>query len=554
MPLSRREFVQATGAVGGMALLAPLFGCAPPLRADDRTNSPRASRIDHVLVLMQENRSFDHYFGWRTASNRQVYADHHGRHFETYRLAGDYRGCGYRDPDHSWEGGRRQLTEGFATGSHDRFALGYYGEDDVPFYAALAREFTLCDHYFSSVLGPTYPNRAYMHSAQCGGLRDNRLPTDVGHRDGFPWPTIWDRLQERGISWAYYFVDLPVIALFGSRLSKGTRSIADFYTDAATGVLPSVAFIDPGFTNALHTDEHPAGDIRAGQAFAYSVVRALVTSPAWERSVLFINYDEWGGFFDTRSTTARERRSRVKLVDDFRQLGFRVPCTIVSPYARRGALASDLVPAGRCYDHTSILKLIENRHGLRPLTRRDRAARDIGELPGSVTAAAPRSRCNRRGAAAVADRGGALRGRRAAASATRERRGRRRCRLVGTGARARLFRAHEVPRPQPEAPRRPARIAGPRPPRSENLAQHQVIVTDRVIGDARDDLEAETPVERRRLKAVRHEEDLPRTADARLVFRHREKLRAEPVAAPRLGDPERADFAGLAPRPAVEAA
>jgi phospholipase C len=381
MPLSRREFVKATGAVGGMALFSSFVGCGASLRAENRERATRPAPIDHVLVLMQENRSFDHYFGWRTGTNEQVYADEHGHRFQTHSLAGDYRGCAYRDPDHSWEGGRRQLAEGFATRSHDQFALGYYGEGDLPFYDALAREFTLCDDYFSSVLGPTYPNRAYMHSAQSGGLRSNSLPADAGHRDGFPWPTIWDRLQERGVSWAYYFVDLPVIALFGSRLAKGARSIADFYTDAATGALPAVAFIDPGFTTALHTDEHPAGDVRAGQAFAYSVVRALITSPAWERSVLFINYDEWGGFFDSvRPPRANDDRASAKLADDFAQLGFRVPCTLVSPYARRGALASEIAPAGRCYDHTSILKMIENRHGLRPLTRRDRAAADIGEL------------------------------------------------------------------------------------------------------------------------------------------------------------------------------
>jgi phospholipase C len=97
--------------------------------------------------------------------------------------------------------------------------------------------------------------------------------------------------------------------------------------------------------------------------------------------VLFINYDEWGGFFDgVRPPRAADDRASANVADDFAQLGFRVPCTIVSPYARRGVLASRTAPAGRYYDHTSILKLIESRHGLRPLTRRDRAAADIGEL------------------------------------------------------------------------------------------------------------------------------------------------------------------------------
>ena len=365
----------------GVAALAPLLGCSLPRKWGREPFATARSSVDHVLVLMQENRSFDHYFGWRTETNQQLYADADGAHVATFPLAGDYQGCAYQDPDHSWEGGREQLTKGFAHGTSDRFALGYYGEEEVSFYAALSREFTLCDDYFCSVLGPTYPNRSYMHSAQSGGMRDNTLPTQAGHRDGFPWPTIWDRLEERGVSWAYYFVDLPVIALWGSRLAKGARSISDFYTDAATGALPSVAFIDPGFTTALNTDEHPSGDIRAGQAFVYSVVRALIASSAWERSVLFINYDEWGGFFDSvRPPRVTDERASASLGDDFGQLGFRVPCTVVSPYARRGVLASRVAPPGRFYDHTSILKLIENRFGLRHLTNRDRAAADIGEL------------------------------------------------------------------------------------------------------------------------------------------------------------------------------
>ena len=116
MRLSRREFV------AGAAALAPLLGCT---LAQKRGRDPLRigpSPIEHVLVLMQENRSFDHYFGWLTATNQQLYADAHGDHVSTYPLVGDFQGCAYRDPDHSWEGGRQQLAKGFAVGSHDRFA------------------------------------------------------------------------------------------------------------------------------------------------------------------------------------------------------------------------------------------------------------------------------------------------------------------------------------------------------------------------------------------------------------------------------------------------
>ena len=385
--LSRRQFVKDAAIAAGVLALGPIgVGCDITGRARGpslRTSAIGDSRaIENVIVLMQENRSFDHYFGWLTHTNQQTYVDERGGRSATYPLSGDYQGCGYADPDHSWEGGRLQLTRGFGSSSADRFALGYYLEDDLPFYAALAREFILCDNYFCSVLGPTYPNREYMHSAQSGGLTDNSTPVERGYVDGFPWPTIWDRLEDRGISWGYYFVDLPVIALWGRRLAKGARSISDFYTDAAAGTLPAVSFVDPGFTTELHTDEHPLGDIRAGQSFTYSVTRAIIASPVWQRAALFVTYDEWGGFFDSIAVPPRvpDDRASQALANDFAQLGFRVPCTVVSPYSERGVLASRVAPAGRFYDHTSILKFIERRFGLRSLTRRDDAAADIGEL------------------------------------------------------------------------------------------------------------------------------------------------------------------------------
>ncbi len=374
---TRREFLK-TLALGGAASLAACAGIAAPSL---RRGGPRAGRVDHVIVLMQENRSFDHYFGWRTGTSRRRYRDDEGREIETHALAENFRGCGFADPDHSWEGGRRQLARGFRAGAWDDFGLGYYTEREVPFYAALAERFTLCDNYFASVLGPTYPNRSYMHSAQCGGLKDNSTPADLGFREGFPWPTIWDRLEERSISWAYYFVDLPMIAFWGPRFAKGTRSIFDFYQDAATGRLPSVCFVDPGFTSPLHTDEHPCGDIRVGQAFVREAVAALLRSPLWERLAAFVTYDEWGGFFDgVTPPRVADDRSSDRLDDDFGQLGFRVPCTVVSPFSAGGRLASERAPAGRVYEHTSILKFIERRFGLEPLTRRDAHAADIGEL------------------------------------------------------------------------------------------------------------------------------------------------------------------------------
>ncbi|MGH7818981.1 MAG: phospholipase C, partial [Candidatus Binatia bacterium] len=302
----------------------------------------------------------------------------------TFHLTPDFRGCNpggpgnlrpYLDPDHSWDGGRRQITGGFLTDDNDEFAIGYYEESDVELYAKLARQFTLCDNYFCSVLGPTFPNREYMHSAWSGGQTTNNLPSDVpGQETGFQWQTIWDLLDAAGVPWAYYFVDLPAIGLWGSRLLRGARHIESFFADAYAGTLPNVVFVDPGFTTGFRTDEHPYGDIRSGQAFSHNVVKAVVESPLWSRSALFVNYDEWGGFFDSVQTPPTVN-DETKPLDgnlqarsgSFSQLGFRVPCMIVSPFAPKGVRSSQVVP-NRFYDHISILKYVKERFGLPSLT------------------------------------------------------------------------------------------------------------------------------------------------------------------------------------------
>ena len=406
--IGRREFLRSAGAAAALgvaslgpwplrraqALAPPIGGLPLPLP------NPHQSPIDHIVVLMMENRSFDHYFGWLTNTNQQTYADPDagGAVKPTFHLAthdgelNHYRGCGHPDPDHSFRGGRLQREQGFLAGRNDDFAISYYLPEDIELYAKLARQFTVCDNYFCSLLGPTFPNREYMHSAQSGGVTDNRLPPqhpDPQQALGFTWSTIWDLCEAAGVPWGYYFVDLPATALWGPRLLKGTHHIENLFVDALAGTLPNVVFVDPGFTTGLRTDEHPHSDIRAGQAFAHNVIKAIVESPLWPRTALFLNYDEWGGFFDHVQTPPTSDDSTTTTVDpafppaEFRQLGFRVPCTIVSPYSRKGALGTQITglpPLHQFYDHTSILKFIEWRFGLPTLTARDAAARNIGEL------------------------------------------------------------------------------------------------------------------------------------------------------------------------------
>jgi phospholipase C len=224
-----------------------------------------------------------------------------------------------------------------------------------------------------------------MHSAQSGGIKRNDFPFEVGYPDGFDWPTIWDKLAAATVPARYYYSDLPVTALWGNRLTSITSPVANYFEDAAAGTLPNVVYVDPRFIGDGRTDEHPLGDVRAGQRFVYDVVKAFVDSPQWQRGVMIITYDEWGGFFDhVAPPTVRDDRESDVDDDNFGQVGFRVPTRLISPYARPGFVDHQL------YDHTSILRFIEWRFLGAPahgpgrkkknwwLTTRDRYANNIG--------------------------------------------------------------------------------------------------------------------------------------------------------------------------------
>jgi phospholipase C len=413
--LTRRDLLRGATVLGAAAGLGlePWSADAARLPGGSLLDLPAtASPIDTIVVMMMENRSFDHYLGFLgedpayleegrlrygrrfkiDASTTESYPDPDGVELATYPIvpAGEdnpWRGCGHPDPGHGWTAGRRQRDDGFlATGSgNDEYALGFYRDQDLALYASLSRQFTVCDRYHCSVLGPTFPNREYLHSGQSGGIKNNAFPFQVGYPDGFTWPTIWDRLAAAGVPARYYYTDLPVVALWGARLLPISSTIANYFTDAAAGQLPNVVFLDPGFVGETRTDEHPHGDVRDGQRLVEQCLRAFVDSPHWERGVFILTYDEWGGFFD-HVRPARFKDDLASRIDDenFGQGGFRVPTRIVSPYARRNFVDHTL------YDHTSILRFIQWRFLGAPargkgrstdgwyLVTRDRYARNIG--------------------------------------------------------------------------------------------------------------------------------------------------------------------------------
>ena len=392
--LRRRDFIARTAALAGAAGLGSVLPIdtlvAEAARRQARRGLPSARNlpIDTFVVLMMENRSFDHYFGWHPsadARNRGLsYPDADGDPVRTYRLTPDFQGCEFLDPDHSWDGGRHQYNggrmDGFVQGNDegtgsDRFAAGFYLEEDLGFIPHAGRKFTLYDHWFCSIMASTYPNRHYQWGAQSGGHKNNHIPADSA---GEPWETIFDRAIERGVTATYYNSDLPFAALYGSRGVAWTKPIAQFYAQAASGTLPNICFVDPPFKDGgggdgTSADEHPHGDIRLGQAFMSDVVHAFMESPQYRRGALFVNYDEWGGFFDhVRPPFVPDQRRSSDLYEDFGFTGFRVPGVVVSPFTRHGGVSHMTVT------HESILKLISYRFGLGHLNKRHRYASNIG--------------------------------------------------------------------------------------------------------------------------------------------------------------------------------
>ena len=390
--LRRREFLERAALTAGLASGLGLVldsdtlvaEAAKRQRRHAKLPAPRNLPIDTFVVLMMENRSFDHYLGWLPkADGRQAglsYADLQGKSHATHRLTPDFQGCDFKDPDHSFEGGRIEFNHGKCDGwlktpNNDDFALGYYREADLPFLPHAAQAFTTYDRFFCSILASTFPNREYMHAAQSYGMVDNSLP-EVGFKDqGFPDTTIFASLKKRGVDGRYFFVDEPVSALWGPPAAQRSARVEEYYTRCQAGTLPPLSFVDPSFGNeggGTSGDEHPHGDVRAGQAYMSDVVHAFIDSPQWKNGALFIVYDEHGGFFDhVRPPHVPDIRQSRDLNKDFGQMGFRIPAVCVSPWVKRGHVDHGT------YGFESILKMIEYRFGAPPLTRRDAYAHNI---------------------------------------------------------------------------------------------------------------------------------------------------------------------------------
>ena len=394
MKMNRRELLKGAALVSGASLLAEidfpvrnLFAQTLPSLPD-----PTTSGIEHIVVVTMENRSFDHLLGWLpNADGRQEslnFVDKSGVTHSTYSLSGDFTGCPHPSPDHSYSGARVEYDGGamdgfLRAGSNDVYSIGYYGESDVPFYAALARNYSTCTRYFPSILGPTFPNRIFLHAAQTDRLDDSVTLTSL--------PTIWDRLSSAGVSATYYYSNVPFLALWGATYLLRSRFYEDFLEAASTGTLPAVSFVDPRYTildDGTGNDDHPHADIREGDLFLYQTFEAVAKGPKWANTVFIVNFDEWGGFFEHIAPPRAVAPNQVDpdLIGGKALLGFRVPTVIASPFTRGNPTSPTVT--GLVFDHTSVLKLIEWRWGLAPLTARD-AGSDTANLAYALKFNAP---------------------------------------------------------------------------------------------------------------------------------------------------------------------
>jgi phospholipase C len=407
----------------------------PPPNPSKPVGEDCLPQIRHIVVLMMENHSYDNYLGTLgrgdglpsdgsgapTAANTSS----DGEVVMAHRLGSTKQQVGV--PTQAWDATHEQYGEGRNDGfvrSAERqnlqadptVAMGYWTERDLPFYHSLASTFPLSDRWFSSCLGPTFPNRRFLVAGTAHGLTSDRIGRTF---DSPANGTIFDQFAQHGISWANYHPKSHVKPVaerltsvhglrarrrFGGMVRSNqaespnaaggaksylqftadayplgllaylghVRSIDRFLADAANGTLPSVSIVDPDFHRS--SEENPQ-DVHEGETFAAQIVNAVLHSRNWLDTLLIWTYDEHGGYYD------HVPPPEAPVPDDcppegggpwrYDRYGFRVPAVIVSPYARPDYVSHQV------HDHTSILKLIETKWNLPPLTYRDAHADNL---------------------------------------------------------------------------------------------------------------------------------------------------------------------------------
>jgi phospholipase C len=380
--LSRRTFLKgsiaATAAVAGGGLWTTAI---QPRRARAATTP-----IDHILVAMQENRSFDHYYGYAPQVQLAGFGPPAG--FSQPNPGGTpdpvepYRFFDLQTPDipHDWNSVHGQYDggamDGFMTHS-GIWAMGYYTATELPFYYSLFDNSTLCGNFFCSLLGPTWPNRFYLMAGTSGGITTNG---QWGYGI-FDYPMILDLLDAAGITWKVYnlgwdsvpYGNTDNVAVFWKNFAHDQRtrgSKGSYLNDVRKDQLPQVSFLIPSYARGW--DEHPPASVAVGMGIQEECVTALRNSPAWDSSAYVITYDEHGGYFD---------HVRPPQVDAF-GFGIRIPTWVISPFAAGGI-------NGTLCDFGSILKFIEHNFGLPTLASVNHLFDDGTPVGGNYQAAPP---------------------------------------------------------------------------------------------------------------------------------------------------------------------
>lgn len=396
--ISRREFIGMSASTVAAALGALPTTLSRALAMPGAGKS--LSSVRHVVVLMQENRSFDHYFGTlagvrgfddpsapRLENGNSVFAQPDGRsrrlpfHLDSERGAAP---C-VPDLDHSWDGTHRAWNEGRYddwVGAKGAATMGYCTRADIPYHYALADAFTICDHYFCSVMGPTNPNRLYLWSGTIDADGHAGGPVIDNGPTGFHWTTYPERLEAAGVDWkvyhnaadnyddnalawfAQYQRAMPGSALFDRGMASVptiTGSTADdivaaLRADVLAGALPTVSWI----IAPERCSEHPAWAPGAGAYFIDGVIRALTADPTvWASTALFIDYDENDGYFDHVPPPVPPPGTPGEFVRGQPiGLGPRVPMLVVSPWSRGGYVCSET------FDHSSVIRFLETWLGV----------------------------------------------------------------------------------------------------------------------------------------------------------------------------------------------
>jgi len=411
---TRRELLQ-TGAVLGAGAMAagPLLAPMTNAVAAAKKCQGKLDDIEHFVIFMQENRSFDQYFGtfpgvigFDDMKNRQAFGQPgytgtgsvDGKlfpfHFDGQQPVGQ---C-VADPTHNWapqhisrNGGKNNMFySSHADPQYDGDAapgvMGYYKQQDIALHWKLAQQYTLCDRYHCSVLGPTQPNRSYAISASIGEDGTGGGPTLTTKFDGsgfigdFTWPTYPEKLSDKGITWKSYTQQLGqfdnIFTCFSAYKNDPALNALgiqptypdDFVTDLAANDLPQVSFVQINFFQS----EHAAGSPAAGAYGISQVLQNIWKYPkTWKKTAIILNYDENGGFFDHVAPpvppagtpgeflTVNPLPAEAGGIAGPVGLGFRVPCLVISPWSKGGLIDSNT------YDHTSVLRMLETRFNVK---------------------------------------------------------------------------------------------------------------------------------------------------------------------------------------------